>query len=100
MPKKEKLKTPEWIMQGYDSEADYNKAKGLDKEKTGKIFKLRKCPECNSNNVAVIIGGEEGKGSKGWQCKSCGWKGTDVQKQELNEEEMMKYLDEKGEEVN
>ena len=113
MIKKEKLKTPGWIMQGYNTEADYNKVKGLDKKKTGhhlaypfvrnsgaKIFKIRKCPKCDSDDVAVVIGGEEGKGSKGWQCKKCGWKGTDVQKQELNEEEMMKYLDEKGEEVN
>ena len=102
MIKKEKLKTPDWIVEGYDSEEDYNKAKGIFKAKTsGKIFKIRKCPKCDSDDVAVVIGGGgEGKGSKGWQCKKCGWKGEDVNKQELNEDEMMKYLDEKGEEVN
>ena len=100
MPKN-KLSTPAWVLEGYDSEEDYNKSKGIFKTKTsGKIFKIRKCPKCNSDDVAVVIGGEEGKGSKGWQCKKCGWKGINVQKQELNEEEMMKYLDAKGEEVN
>ena len=37
MAKKEKLKTPEWILGGYDSEEDYNKAKGItSKKKKGK----------------------------------------------------------------
>ena len=89
MPKN-KLKTPDWIMQGYDSEADYNKAKGMDKKKSCKIFKIRKCPECGSDNVGVVIGSEQ----REWECRKCKWKGTDVQKQELNEEEFMKYLDE------
>ena len=95
MPKKEKLKTPDWIMQGYDSEADYNKAKGLDKKKTGKIFKIRTCPACRNDDVGVVIGSEKQE----WECRKCPWKGTDIQKQELNENEMMKYLDEKGEET-
>ena len=118
MPKKNKLSTPEWILQGYDSKESYNmqknksstspkqsgdsspKAKGISEKKTSaKTFKFRKCPKCDSDDVVVVIGGEEGKGSKGWECKKCDWKGTDVQKQELNEDEMMKYLDEKGEEV-
>ena len=28
MAKKNKLATPAWIMEGFDSEADYNKSKG------------------------------------------------------------------------
>ncbi len=118
MAKKSKLKTPDWIVEGYDSEEEYNKAKGIETgtqpsrsergctpkdfnkkslqgAKKGKTFKIRKCPECDSDEVVVVIGGEEGKGSKGWLCNKCGWKGENVKKQELNEEEMMKYLDEK-----
>lgn len=92
MAKKEKMKTPDWILEGYDSEEDYNKSKGISKKKTsGKTFKLRKCPKCDSDDVAVVVG-EETKGK--WQCNKCGWKGADVKKQELNEEEFMKYLDE------
>ncbi len=101
MAKRTKLKTPEWITEGYDSEEDYLKAKGLDKKqkKHGKTFKIRKCPECESDDVGVVLGGEEGKGSRGWECHKCGWKGNDINEIELSEEEFMKYLDEKGEEV-
>jgi len=71
MAKKSKLSTPEWITEGYDSEEEYNKSKGLDKKqkKQGKTFKIRECPSCGSDNVGIILGGEEGKGSKGWECK-------------------------------
>ena len=96
MEKKEKLKTPDWIIEGYDSEEEYNKSKGISKKKTsGKIFKIRTCPACRSDDVGVVIGSEK----QGWECRKCPWKGTNVQKQELNENEMMKYLDEKGEEI-
>ena len=93
MPKG-KLSTPDWIREGYDSEADYNKAKGIEKEKKGKTFKIRECPKCGSDDVAVVIG-EIGM----WECKKCGWKGIDIVQKELTEEEFMKYLDDKGEEV-
>lgn len=82
MPKN-KLKTPEWILKG-DKKPEM---------KTEKMFKIRKCPKCNSNDVGVVIG-ENGI----WECKSCEWKGTDIKKQEISEEEFMKYLDEKDEE--
>ncbi len=65
----------------------------MKKQKT-KTFKLRRCPECNSEDVGVVIG-ENGI----WECKKCKWKGRDIKENELNEEEFMKYLDEKGEEV-
>ena len=93
MPKG-KLSTPDWIKEGYDSEADYNKAKGIKKEKKGKTFKIRECPKCGNDGVAVVIG-EIGM----WKCNKCGWKGADVAEKELTEEEFMKYLDDKGEEV-
>ena len=79
MPKN-KLKTPEWILKGETKP----------KKKTQKIFKIRKCPECGSDDVGVVIGSEEGE----WECRKCKWKGTDIKKQELNEDEFMKYMDE------
>jgi len=100
MPKKNKLKTPDWIVEGYDSPAAYNKAKGItEKKKTGKTFKLRRCPKCGSDDVGVVITGEEGKKAKDWECRKCKWTGKDIDEQELSEDEFMKYLDEKGEGV-
>ena len=89
-----KLSTPDWIKEGFDSEADYNKKKGLKTEKKGKRFKIRKCPKCDSDDVNVAIG-EIGV----WKCNKCGYKGREVEEKELTEDEFMKYLDEKGEEV-
>ena len=68
-------------------------------KKTGKIFKIKECPKCKSNDVGVVLTGEEGKGSNGWECKKCRWKGKNIIEKELNEDEFMKYLDDKGEEV-
>ncbi len=100
--KKSKLATPEWILEGYGSEADYNKAKGIsgDKKK-GKTFKIRECPKCSSDDVGLVLSNsdsEEG-GGKDWQCNKCGWKGFDIVEKELTEDELMKYLDEKEEDV-
>jgi len=97
--KKSKLKTPDWIVEGYDSEEEYNKSKGISKKKTGKTFKIRQCPKCGSDDVGVVLGKGEGKTSKDWECRKCKWAGTDIQERELSEEEFMKYLDEKGEKV-
>ncbi len=98
MPKKNKLTTPDWIREGFDSEADYNKAKGINKDKKKtKSFKIKECPKCKSKDVSVVLEGS-GEGT-GWLCKKCGWKGEDVNERELNEDEFMKYLDEKGEKV-
>ena|SRR3989344_9570668 len=118
MVKKSKLATPEWILEGYDSEEEYNKKKGVKKEKKKdghrsvspkalnagrKTFKIRECPKCGSDEVGVVLSGidleeESGTGQE-WECRKCKWKGEDIVKKELNEEELMKYLDEKGEEV-
>lgn len=103
MPKKAKLATPDWIKEGYDSPAEYAKAKGeIPNSKQGvKTFKVRRCPECNSDDVGVVLSGsdsEEG-GGREWECRKCGWKGMDIKREELTEDEFMKYLDEKGEEV-
>ncbi|MBU2052853.1 MAG: hypothetical protein KJ721_01265 [Nanoarchaeota archaeon] len=120
MTKKSKLATPTWIMEGYDSPAAYAKAKGeTGKKKSGhrsvypkegrvplrgpqlrnegaRIFKVRRCPKCDSDDVGVVLSGsdaEEG-GGKEWECRKCGWKGSEVKKEELTEDEFMKYMDE------
>ena len=101
MAKKSKLKTPDWILEGYDSEEEYEKAKGISSSnsgKSGKTFKIRKCPKCGSDSVNVKITGEEGKSGE-WECKKCKWEGRNVKEKELSEDEFMKYLDEKGEDV-
>ena len=110
-----KLATPDWIKEGYDSKEEYEKKKGIkSKKKDGKIFKIRKCPKCGSYKVQVVLTGEleseipsdssksqikEGKGSGEWECKKCKWTGRNVSMEEVSEDEFMKYLDEKGEEV-
>ena len=86
MAKKSKLKTPDWILNGKDEEKP--------KKKKGKTFKVRRCPECASDEIRVKMG-EVGV----WECSKCSWKGVDVKQEELTEDEFMKYLDEKGEEV-
>jgi Zn-finger protein len=98
---KSKLKTPDWIIEGYDSPEAYAKAKGkpLKDKKEGKTFKIKECPKCHNDEVKVVLTGEEGKGTRAWECKKCKWTGRNIIEKELNEEELMKYLDEKGEEI-
>ena len=94
------MKTSDWILEGFDSKADWEKAKGIKPEKKReKTFKVRSCPKCKIDEVGVLLGGVEGKGSKGWRCGKCRWEGHDVEEKEFSEEEFMKYLDEKGEGV-
>jgi hypothetical protein len=101
--KKKKLSTPAWILEGYDSPEEYNKAHGgeIKKKKIGKTFRIRECPKCGSDDVGLILSNsdaEEG-GGKEWECHKCKWIGTDVKEKELTEDEFMKYLDEKEEPV-
>ncbi|MCX6746669.1 MAG: hypothetical protein NTU63_00870 [Candidatus Pacearchaeota archaeon] len=91
MTKKSKITTPDWILKG--------KEKSKEKKKQVKTFKIRKCPKCKSDNVNVVLTGEEGKGTKEWECKKCKWKGKNIDEEELTEEEFMKYLDSKGVDV-
>jgi len=100
--KKSKLSTPTWILEGFASEADYNKSRGIKIEKKiGKTFKLRRCPECNSDDVGIVLSNsaEEEGGGEEWECRKCGYKGSEIKLDELTEDEFMKYLDDKGEEV-
>jgi len=98
-----KLATPDWVKEGFDSKADWEKKHGLNKKnkKTegGKVFKLRICPKCGSDNVNVVLTGEEGKGAKEWECKKCKWSGKNIEEKEVTEDEFMEYLDKRGEEV-
>ena len=91
MAKRSKIKTPDWILKGDGSVNS--------KKKKGKTFKVRECPKCGSDEVGVVITGEEGKSAGQWECRKCEWSGSDIEEKELNEDEFMKYLDEKGEEV-
>ncbi|MFH1608183.1 MAG: hypothetical protein ABIA78_03545 [archaeon] len=105
MPKKNKLATPDWIIEGYDSKADYEKARQKEdkpsassKQSSGaKTFKIRECPECGSDDVGIVLSGrdaEQGGGNE-WECHKCKWKGSDIIKRELTEDELMKYMVEK-----
>jgi DNA-directed RNA polymerase subunit M/transcription elongation factor TFIIS len=102
---KSKLKTPDWIIEGYDSPADYAKAKGGKVEKKEKVkkFKIRVCPKCGDDNVGVALSNldseEESNTGKQWECRKCKWKGENVKEKDLTEDELMEHLDRKGEEV-
>lgn len=85
-----KIKTSNWIL----------KNKEKPSKKKLKSFKIRLCPKCGSDDVSVILGNEDGKGKGEWECKKCKWKGTNIKEKEMNEEEFMKYLDEKNIPIN
>jgi hypothetical protein len=86
-----KLSTPDWIREGFDSKADWEKSQGIKKKEIkGKTFKIKKCPKCGSNDVGVVLGEEEGRGSGEWECKKCKWKGRDIKIEEVGEDEFLK----------
>lgn len=102
---KSKLKTPDWVLEGYDSPEAYAKAKGkpVEKKEKSKTFKIKVCPKCGSYDVNIILSNldseEESNTGKQWECKKCKWTGANIKDKSLSEDEFMKYLDEKGEEV-
>ncbi len=106
MVKKSKLSTPAWILEGYDSPAEYEKAHGGGSgkgKKAGKVFKIRECPKCGSDEVGIVLSNsdaeEDSNTGKQWSCRKCKWSGMDIKEKELTEDEFMEYLDNKGEEV-
>ncbi len=99
---KGKLSTPEWVTEGFDSKVDWEKAHGVSETKAkGKTFKIRECPKCGSDDVGLVISGSDNEkgGGREWECHKCKWHGEEINEKELTEEEFMKYLDDKGEEV-
>jgi hypothetical protein len=102
MSSKNKLKTPEWILEGYDSPEAYAKARGKKTEKKREnIFKVRECPKCHSDDVGVVLSGsnEEENSSTGkeWECRKCKWHGKNISEKELAEDEFIKYMEKKNE---
>lgn len=93
-----KVQTPAWILEGYDSPEEYNKKQSDDSsiKRIKKEHKVRKCPKCGSFDV-VVVTGEDAKGL--WRCGKCAWKGQDVAWEEMDDEEFMKYIDSKEEDV-
>ena len=93
-----KLSTPDWIREGFDSKADWEKAhgktSGKDSKGKGKMFKVRKCPKCGSADVHVVLVGEEGKRADNWECAKCKWTGKDIEIAEVPEEEFLKMGEE------
>ena len=87
-----KLQTPDWILKGK------SKPKEKKKEKT---FRIRECPKCSSDNVGIVLSNldSEQGGGKEWECRKCKFKSHKFPEKELTEDEFMKYLDDKGEEV-
>lgn len=54
------MKTPNWVLEGFNSEEEYNKKKGIKIEKkSGKTFKLKRCPKCKRDEVSVVVGQEK-----------------------------------------
>ena len=91
MPKKSKLSTPAWILEGFNSEAEYNKKKRIKnkpKAKAGEEFYVKVCPQCRSKDVNVVIG-EVGA----WECKKCNWKGRSIEEEAVLEEEYFKIIE-------
>lgn len=89
-----KLETPDWIKEGYDSPAEYAKAKGIKKKSKKKVgavlgeLKVKICPKCKSRDVGVVIG-EIGQ----WECKKCKWQGEDIDEEPVSEEKYFKILE-------
>jgi hypothetical protein len=102
MPKISKIQTPDWIKEGYDSPEEYEKSKGgksVIKKPTGKVYKIKKCPKCGSNNVGVVLSNsdsEEG-GGKEWECRKCKWEGKNVKDEVVSEDEFIELIEEKEE---
>ena len=96
------MKTPDWILEGFDSKADWEKKHGIKEEKKkGKTFKIRECPKCKSDDVGLVLSNSDSEkgGGDNWKCNKCKWKGTDIEVKELSEKELMEHMDKKGEDV-
>ena len=85
-----KLETPEWIREGYDSKADWEKAHGMKGKKPNPNgHKVKVCPNCKSTQIKIVLGQEEGRKSE-WECLKCKWKGREPEEKIVSEEEFLK----------
>lgn len=88
------MKTPDWILKGYDCKADWEKAQGKQPDaRKCKTYKIKVCPKCKSSRVHVVLVGEEGKKADKWECSKCKWVGRDIQIEELPEEEFLEKME-------
>ena len=55
-----------------------------------KKFVVKLCPNCNSDNVGVAVGGKIGM----WECHKCGYHGSVFPEVEVDEEEFLKQFEE------
>lgn len=103
-----KLTTPDWILKGKpkpktekassttsSSKIGQSKEKLNEKKKPGKTYKLRVCPKCGSDDVGVMLVGQEGKRADNWECKKCKWNGKDIAEKEISEDDFLKRAEEK-----
>jgi len=94
-----KLKTPEWILMGYKSREEYERETGkkASKKKEGKIYKIKICPKCKSNEVRIVLSNldseEETNTGKQWECLKCKWKGKNIDEKEVNEDEFLEHIE-------
>ena len=96
--KKSKVQTPDWILEGYDSKEAYEKAKGIKSEKKQKkAYKIKICPKCKSNNVGIVLSGndyeEESNTGREWECRKCKWRGKDIVEKGLTDAEFINHLE-------
>ncbi|MBU2503588.1 MAG: hypothetical protein KJ879_00850 [Nanoarchaeota archaeon] len=96
---KGKLSTPDWIREGFDSKADWEKAQGKKSSGSrtptgsGKTFKVKTCPKCGDSEVKVVIDGKEDGSTKDWECKSCSLAGKDIKEKEMSEDEFIEHIE-------
>ena len=90
-----KLSTPDWIREGFDSKADYEKSKGIKTKakKVGKTYMVKQCPKCKSTDVGVVLTGEEGKRADDWECRKCKWSGRNINEKEVSEDEFLELME-------
>lgn len=93
-----KIQTPDWVLKGKPKPASPKTEKVKQKSKkkeTGKTYKLRVCPKCGSDDVSVVLVGQEGKRADNWECKKCKWNGKDIAEKEISEDDFLKRAEEK-----
>ena len=98
-----KLTTPDWILKGKpkpktektSTTSSSKIGQSKEKNKLGKTYKLRVCPKCGSDDVGVMLVGQEGKRADNWECKKCKWNGKDIAEKEISEDEFLERAEKK-----